>query len=121
MPKTPDHRTTIRFKPDEYALVTAKAGRKPVSTYLRELALEKAVQERKAYMPAPAKDHKVLAQILALLGQHKLVKEFKKAERNIHDGLQPADDVTKLLLVEIRDLLSKIHNLLIRALGGSSQ
>jgi hypothetical protein len=118
MSKTPDHRTTIRFKPDEYALVTAKAGKKPVSTFLRDLALEKAAQRRKAHSPAPLKDQKALAQILALLGQHKLVNAFKQAQRHIDNGVKPTDDETLMLLRECRDLLASIHALLLRALGG---
>uniref|UniRef100_UPI003BAB2F23 hypothetical protein n=1 Tax=Stappia sp. TaxID=1870903 RepID=UPI003BAB2F23 len=118
MPKTPDHRTTIRFKPDEYALVTAKAGKKPVSTFLRGLALEKAAQKRKENRPAPLKDQKALAQILALLGQHKLISTFRQAQRDIDNGVKPADDETVILLRECRDLLTSIHALLLRALGG---
>ena len=121
MPQTPDHRITIRFKPDEYALVVEKAGKKPTSAFLRELALEKAAKQRKGYKPAPVTDHKLLAQTLALLGQHKLVKAFKQAETQIDDGLRSTDDETILLLRECRDLLSKIHRLLVRALGGSGQ
>lgn len=117
MSKTPDHRTTIRFKPDEYALVMAKAGKHPLSTFLRNLALDKAAKSRKAYTPAPVDDHKALSQALALLGQHKLVRAFKKAEQDIENGVQPSDEETKLLLRECRDLLARIHKLLMRALG----
>ncbi|TLP49322.1 MscL family protein [Cohaesibacter sp. CAU 1516] len=102
-------------------MVAEKAGSKPASTYLRELALERAAKQRKGYKPAPVTDHKALAQVLALLGQHKLVNAFKQSEQKIEDGVQPADDETILLLRECRDLLSKIHRLLVRALGGSGQ
>ena len=121
MSKTPDHRITIRLKPDEYALVMAKAGNKPTSVFLRGLVLEKAAKQRKGYKAAPVADHKSLAQILALLGQHKLVKAFKQAETQIDYGLHPADDEITQLLRECRDLLSKIHHLLVRALRGSGQ
>ena len=121
MSKSTNHRITIRFKPDEYALVMEKAGSKPASTFLRELALKKAAKQRKGYKHAPVSDHKSLAQILALLGQHKLVKAFKQADKQISDGIQSTDDETILLLRECRDLLSKIHKLLVRALGGSGR
>lgn len=117
MPKLPDHRITIRLKPDEYALMMAKAGNKPLSTFLRNLALETAVKRRNAYTPAPVEDKKALSQALALLGQHKLVSAFKKAGKGIENGVQPGDDETKLLLHECRDLLDRIHKLLMRALG----
>ncbi len=117
MPKTPDHRITIRLKPDEYAVLTAKAGKKPLSTFMRDLALEKAVQKRRSHARAPITDHKASAQILGLLGQHDLVQAFKNVENHISDGVEPADDETKLLLRRCHELLSRIHNLLMRALG----
>lgn len=117
MPKTPDRRTTIRLKPDEYALLMAKASNQPLSTFLRELVLEKATQCRQATKPAPIKDHIGLAQVLGLLGQHDLVQAFKRADREIADGVRPADYETKLLLQECRELLASVHKLLMRALG----
>lgn len=95
----------------------AKAGNKPLSTFLRNLALEKAAKCRNAYTPAPVEDHKALSQALALLGQHKLVSAFKKAGKDIENGVQPGDDETKSLLRECRDLLARIHELLMRSLG----
>ncbi|MGJ8535499.1 MAG: hypothetical protein ACSHYC_25190 [Alphaproteobacteria bacterium] len=121
MPKLPDHRITIRLKPDEYALIVAKSGNKPLSTFLRNLALESAVKCRNAHTPAPVKNHKALSQALALLGQHKLVSAFKKAGKDIENGVQPSDDETKLLLRECRDLLAGIHKLLMRTLGVSER
>lgn len=117
MPNLPDHRITIRLKRDEYALIMAKAGNNPLSTFLRNLALENAAKCRNAYTPAPVEDHKALSQALALLGQHKLVSAFKKAGKDIENGVQPGDDETKMLLHECSDLLAGIHKLLMSALG----
>ena len=117
MPKTPDHRISIRLKPDEYALLAGKAGNKPLGTFMRELALEEAGKRRQPNVYAPIKDHKGLAQVLGLLGQHELVREFKRAEQEVSDGVQHADDETKRLLRECRELLGSVHTLLMRALG----
>lgn len=117
MPKTPDHRVTIRLKPDEYAVLAAKAGRKPLSTFLRDLALEKAAKIRRSSNVAPVKDHRALAQILCLLGQHNLAQTFKRVGNQVQDGVEPSDDETELLLRECSDHLSRIHKLLMHALG----
>ncbi len=117
MPNPPDHRITIRLKPDEYALVKVKAGDKQLAPFIRELLLEKAAGLRKTHKATPIKDHRALAQVLALLGQHKLLLAFKKAKQDIGDGTQPADDECKALLMQCHDLLTKIHKLLMRALG----
>ncbi|MEM9279992.1 MAG: hypothetical protein AAGA76_15605 [Pseudomonadota bacterium] len=116
MPNPPDHRLTLRFKPDEYAVLKAKAGDKPLSTFVRATVLETATIRRKKAKAAPIIDHKAIAQILALLGQHELVQAFKDSGRDTDSGVKPADDETRLLLKECRDLLAAIHNLLMRAL-----
>lgn len=121
MPKTPDHRITIRLKPDEYALLVAKAGNKPLSAYLRTLTLEKAVAQRKAIKPAPVKDHRALSQILALLGQADFVHSFKHAAQDIQNGIEPTDSETKELLQGCKDQLNSIHSLLMHALGVSER
>lgn len=117
MPRTPDHRITIRLKPDEYALLREKAGRKALGAFIRELALGKTAERRNITKPAPIKDHKALAQILALLGQHRLVRDFKTADQQISDGVRAADDETKLLIHDCHENLEHIRNLLIRTLG----
>lgn len=121
MPKTPDNRTTIRFKPDEYAMLKAMAGRQPLSAFLRELALEKAVKRRQPSQPAPIKDHRTLAQILALLGPHDLTQAFRNSEQQIENGVVSADDETKLLILECHKFLSSIHTSLMHALGVAKQ
>ena len=121
MPKLPDHRTTIRFKPDEYALLLAKAGNKPLSVFLRELALDKAAELRFASKPTPIKDHKSLSQILAILGQCDLVLAFKYADLQIQNGIEPAEAETKQLLLDCKELLIKIHRLLMCSLGVSER
>ncbi|MEP3247764.1 MAG: hypothetical protein ABJN40_07440 [Sneathiella sp.] len=121
MSKTPDHRITIRLKPEEYALLKAKAGNKPLSVFLRELSLTNAAKRRSVSKPAPINDHKALAQILALLGQHELVEAFKKTDQHIANGSVYSDKETKLLLDECKYFLKRIHQLLIRSLGGSDK
>ena len=117
MPRTPDKRITIRLKPDEYAFLVSKAGNKPISAFLRILTLEKATAKRKSTKPAPIKDHKALAQILALLGQKRLVRAFKQAHRDIENGALPTDGETKQLLRDCKELLNQIHHLLMQTLG----
>ena len=102
-------------------MLKAMAGRQPLSAFLRELALEKAVERRQPSQLVPIKDHKVLAQILALLGPHDLTQAFKDTEHQIKNGAVSADDETKLLILECHKFLSSIHTSLMQALGVAKQ
>ena len=121
MPTPPDHRLTLRLKPEEYAVLKAKAGNRPLSTFVRELVLDKAAGRRTVSKAAPIKDHKALAQTLALLGQHTLVRSFKQVQRGVDDGTLPEDEETRVLLCACHDLLASVHDLLMRALRVAKQ
>ncbi|WP_417681692.1 hypothetical protein [Roseibium sp.] len=95
MSKTTDHRITIRLKPDEYALLTVKAGTKPISTFLRDLALKEAAERRKPNTPAPLKDRKDLAQALALLGKSGLSQSMAELARGVRLGTLPISEETE--------------------------
>lgn len=114
---SPDHRLTLRFKPDEYAVLKAKAGDRALSSYVREVVLEKAAQRRKNIKAAPSKDRQALAQVLALLGQNELVRDFRRVSRHVEDGLVFANEETQSQLNDTEELLARIHQLLMRALG----
>lgn len=118
MPHQPsDRRLTVRFTGEEYALLEAKAGSRPVSTVLRELVLAEAATKRRAAVREPIKDHLALAQVLALLGQSDIVREFKHAGRQVEDGVLAATGDTHRAIDEAQATLGDIHRLLMRALG----
>ncbi|MEM9308847.1 MAG: hypothetical protein AAGA74_16260 [Pseudomonadota bacterium] len=121
MPSSNDIRITIRIKQEEYALLSAKAGDRPISTFVRETALMDESVKRRAMRPRPIEDHRSLAKILALLGGSDLVLNFRDAARNLDNGGYHSDDETKELVVETHKRIGEIHDLLMHALGVSKK
>ena len=117
MPKTPDHRITIRLKPEEYALLQAKAGHKPLSSFLRELALSEADSRRTPNIPAPTKDRKSLAQALALLGKSGLSTSMADMAKAARLGTLPVSEGTETQIRAACDDIAAIKSALMRALG----
>lgn len=116
MPNAPDRRITIRLKPEEYARLEVKAGSRPMARYIRETLLEGEASKRRGADRRVLPDTSLAAKVLSLLGSHPRMVAFKDAARRIEDGVSPADDETKALLVETRDWLAKLHGLLMAAL-----
>ena len=117
MPHATDRRITIRFKPEEYARLEAKAGSRPVSQYIRSAVFEGGAAKRRGANRRVLPDAALAAKVLALLGPHPRLSGFKEAAARIEDGIEPAAEETKVLLSEIRDWLAKLHSLLMAALN----
>ncbi len=117
MPKTPDKRITIRLKPEEYALLTAKAGKKPLSTFFRDLALREAKARRTPNIAAPTKDRQALAQVLALLGKSDLSKSMADLAESAKLGTLPVTEETEAEIQTTCAEIAKIKSALMRALG----
>ncbi len=77
MSRPSDHRITIRFKPEEYALIRGKAGATPLAQFVRESALGAAGRKRAATARRPVADAQAMAQVLAMLGASGLVSDFQ--------------------------------------------
>jgi len=117
MPRRPDHRITIRFTPEEYALITVKAGTEPLASFIRTQALERARSARKARTPAPVKDHTALAQVLAKLGSCAHVQDIRATAAARETGIVSTDtEIDACLYVAAADI-AEIKRLLMRALG----
>lgn len=120
-PKAPDTRVTVRLTHDERKVLEVQAGDIPLSRYIRETVLGKAASNRKKRKTAPIKDHIALAQILALLGNHELVREFRKANDDVEAGIESVEPETARKIEDCHSVISKIHMLLINALGISNR
>jgi|GEM_PF-3278448 len=107
------HRITIRFKPDEFALIQEKVGDEPISVFLRDLILQGASQRRIKAQRRVGIDAKAAAVILARLGQHRLVAEFKTVAQQVNHGVLDANDAELTTLLECHE----IRCLLMQALG----
>lgn len=117
MSKSPDHRITIRLKPDEYALLTAKAGTKPLSTVLRDLALKEAAERRKSRTHTPTKDRKALAQTLALLGKSGISSTMAELAHGVRLGTLPVSEETETQIQAACADIAAMKSALMRALG----
>ncbi|MEM9060301.1 MAG: hypothetical protein AAGD13_07535 [Pseudomonadota bacterium] len=121
MSNTDQHRITIRFTPEEYALVRSKAVGQPLAAFIREMVLKEAVTKRKATRRALLKDHIALAQVLAKLGTSPLVESFRGAVTDMRNGTIPVSEAADRSLERIATELAEIKSLLMSALGTSEQ
>lgn len=117
MPKPKQHRLTIRLTPEEYAELQTKAGDKPLAAFVRTAALEQAARRRKTKTRNQIQDRVALAQILALLGNSDLVRDFHCAARDVANGAVPTDETIEQTIARIEANLTQIRALLMRALG----
>ncbi|WP_299628385.1 hypothetical protein [uncultured Tateyamaria sp.] len=115
MPSKPDHRLTIRFTPEEYAQLQAKAGDQALSAFVRTAALADAATKRAKPTRRPKTDQRVLAAILARLSVHPLVQSFKDAEQHIDKDT--TDAATSKTLSDCAELLEDVRAMLMQALG----
>lgn len=109
-------RITIRLTPEEHGALVAKAGDMPLAQFVREQALSGAAEKRRTTR-RPTMDKRALAQVLAKLGASPQVAAFRDAARDVEAGTLPKGTDTDAHLKSIRDELSAIRSLLMRALG----
>ncbi|MCA8883365.1 MAG: hypothetical protein KDA50_06415 [Rhodobacteraceae bacterium] len=119
MSRQADHRITLRLKPDEYAQITAKAGDIPLSTFIRQTALGASANTRAKPQRRVTLETALAAQLLARLGQHDLIQDFKAAAKDVEDGTLDTDDARLLRIDACHAMLSDIRALLMEALGRS--
>mgnify|MGYP007055200710 CR=1 FL=1 len=112
MTRTPDHRLTIRFTPQEYAHLQAKAGNTALCAFVRTAALGDAATQRAKPLPRPKTDQRVLAAILARLSVHPLVQSFKEVQ-----GAPDATTDESAKLDASSALLEDLRAMLMQALG----
>jgi len=117
MSRSPDHRITLRLKPEEYARIVALAGDAPLSTFIREAALGDASGKRAKPQRRVRVDDKQAAAILAQLGTHAALHDFRLAACAVEDGVLDADEVRLAKIDEAHALLRDIRAMLMEALG----
>ncbi|SMX28182.1 hypothetical protein TRP8649_02297 [Pelagimonas phthalicica] len=117
MSRTSDHRITLRLKPEEHARIVALAGDVPLSAFIREAALGDASGKRAKPQRRVRLEDKAAAAILARLGTHQLVREFRQAARAAENGVLDADAAQLAKIDEAHVLLRDIRAILMDALG----
>ncbi len=112
---------TVRLTDDERARLTARAGRTPLSTYVREALLDADGREPRRKQQSSVVDEQALGQVLAALGQSRLSSNLNQLARAANVGALLPGPETDAALRAAADDIASIRALLMRALGYSAE
>ena len=110
---------SLRLTPEERAQIAQKAGSMSLSEYIRCTMLLVPCP-RKNRLKAPVKDHKPLAQILALLGASRMASNLNQIARGLNTGSLIVSVETEEMIQEACASILQMRDLLIQALGLSN-
>jgi hypothetical protein len=110
--KTPQ--VSIRLTVEERARLEAEAGRRSLSDYIRSRLFGQ--EARCTATRAQRPDDRLLAQILAKLGQSELVTGLKEISRALQTGVPVTPETERAVHAAARSI-SEIRTDLLRALG----
>ncbi|MBK6896202.1 MAG: plasmid mobilization relaxosome protein MobC [Alphaproteobacteria bacterium] len=122
MPQNNRHRRctiSLRLTEEERAQIAQKAGSLTLSDFIRQTMLLVPCP-RKHRLKAPIKDHKPLAQILALLGASRMASNLNQIARGLNTGSLIVSVETEEMIKEACTAILQMRDLLIQALGLSS-
>lgn len=106
---------SIRLSPEELSTLLGAAGKRTLSEFVRERLFGEAVNYRQTRNPKS--DARLLAQLLARLGQSEIAANLRDLDRAVQMGTLPVTpDVEKALRLACADV-AEIRARLIRALG----
>ena len=113
---------SLRLTPEERRELEERAGRQPLGAYIRERLFAakhggKTSDHRRARGQVSIKDHQMLAQVLALLGQSRLASNLNQLARAANAGALPVTPETEATLQSAAEDVAAIKSLLMRALG----
>lgn len=89
---------SIRLTDDERKLLLDRAGKLPLSTYVRNLVLEEAARAPRRRMRRsrkPVKDDETLARLLATLGQSRIANNLNQLAKAVNIGMLPVTPETE--------------------------
>lgn len=114
----PDTRPfSIRLTQAERCLLLARAGRVPLSTYIRDAILSADAQTKRRRQANPIKDHEALARVLAALGQSRLSNNLNQLAKAVNTGVLPVTPETEAEISHACAAVSAMRGDLMRALG----
>lgn len=77
---------SLRLTPEERTQLEAKAGAMPLASYIKSVVLsDNAPQYRKSRKP-PVEEQKLLAEVLARLGQTRQANNLNQIAKNLNQG-----------------------------------
>jgi len=108
---------SVRFTRDERAQLEGLAGNLPLGTYLRSRLLGTAMPRRRRGTKSPIEDHKILAELLAKLGQSRLANNLNQLAKAANSGSLPVTpDIEAMLRASNGEILA-MKTMLMTALG----
>ena len=110
---------SLRLTEEERAQIAQKAGSMSLSDYIRCTVLLTPCP-RKHRLKAPIKDHKPLAQILALLGASRMASNLNQLARGLNTGSLIVTLETEEMIKEACTAIFQMRDLLLQALGLSN-
>ena len=116
MTKPPLHPVSLRMTFEEKANLEKAAAGMSLAAYIRWRLFAPDMPPPRTRGNFPVKDHKALAQLLALLGQSRLANNVNQLARAANTGSLPVTpDIEEALLTAVREV-SNMRALLIQAL-----
>lgn len=113
-----DKSLSIRFTPEERALLERLAAGTSLAQYIRERVLDEQISPRRTRHKFPAKDHEALSQVIGELGRTRIANNLNQIARAVNSGLliMPSRE-TELVLLAACAEIHQIRNLIFKALG----
>ncbi|WP_299671817.1 hypothetical protein [uncultured Roseobacter sp.] len=108
---------SVRFTPEERALLDQRAGKKSLSAYIRECLLAEDAKPRRSRGLNPVKDHSALAKVLRALGASNLAHDLEQLTWAVKDGTLHLDEKSERLLRLALVSIIELRKDLLRALG----
>ncbi len=107
----------VRVSPEERAMLERNAGDMTQSAYIRERLFGDHATSRKRRMKRPIKDHRIVAQLFALIKQTQCWNNLNQIARGINSNTWIVTPETEKLLQEACKAIIEIRSMLMKALG----
>lgn len=107
---------SVRLNDQEFALLQNRAGGLPLSTYLKQAGLGDAAPAIRRRQP-PSPDQRILATILAAIGQSRLPNNLNQLAKAVHSGSLPVSRETEAEITQACRDVWLIRKALLLALG----
>lgn len=108
---------SLRFTFEERARLEKEAAGTSLANYIKWRLFDHDKPAPKKRGKVPVKDHKVLASLLAKLGQSRLAANINQLAKAVHTGSLPVNPETEAYIQQAVKDISDVRNLLVTALG----
>lgn len=120
MPKQPTKQTSpfcLRLTPEERAMLEHEAAGLPLGEYIRDRVFDVNRAKRRSRNKRPAKDHRLLSQLLGELGRSRLSNNLNQLAKTANCGLLILTPEVKTALLNACADIRHIREALMKSLG----